>query len=296
MAGQSALLLFGPVCSGILLILRVLQQAKEPDLRAIIIGAGRGSRLKALTDQQPKCYAPVGGRRILDWTLDALKSAGLGADSDQSSGGPVFIGGYQIDTIRGDYSELTFVHNDDWPNNNILASLFYAEYYMEKGFVCSYSDILYRDTVVMRALEHKGDIVLRVDTHWRDRYCERSQHPEDDAEKIMAEGDRVVRVSRDIPAAQAHGEYIGVAKCTARGAAVLREHFHRVRVQSNGRPWRGATCFDKAYLILLFQELIEQGVDVRMVSTAGDYMEIDTEEDYALANRDWPAKLTDKNA
>ena len=41
-------------------------------MRAIIIGAGRGSRLKSMTDTQPKCYATVGGRRILDWTLDAF--------------------------------------------------------------------------------------------------------------------------------------------------------------------------------------------------------------------------------
>ena len=36
-------------------------------MRPIIIGAGRGSRLNALTDDQPKCYAPISGRRILDW-------------------------------------------------------------------------------------------------------------------------------------------------------------------------------------------------------------------------------------
>ncbi|MYF92753.1 MAG: phosphocholine cytidylyltransferase family protein, partial [Gemmatimonadetes bacterium] len=35
-------------------------------MRPIIIGAGRGSRLNALTDGQPKCYIRVGGRRILD--------------------------------------------------------------------------------------------------------------------------------------------------------------------------------------------------------------------------------------
>src|SRR5215216_2840841 len=47
------------------------------NLRAIIIGAGRGARLKAMTDHQPKCYAQVGGRRILDWTLEAFERAGV---------------------------------------------------------------------------------------------------------------------------------------------------------------------------------------------------------------------------
>lgn len=248
-------------------------------MQPILIGAGRGGRLQAMTDNQPKCYVRVAGRSILDWVLDAFHGAGLCT--------PVFIGGYQIDQIRHDYSHLTFVHNDDWANNNILASLFYAEPYMDKGFVCSYCDILFRDTLVRRAVEHPGDIVLCVDTRWRDRYADRTLHPENDAEKMIAEGDRVVRISRDIPAGDASGEFVGVAKFTAQGAARLREHYHRIRRDYAGRPWRGARTFEKAYLILLLQEMIEKGEDLRFVTTDGQYMEIDTEEDYALANEQW---------
>jgi choline kinase len=257
-------------------------RADEVALRPIIIGAGRGSRLKSMTDDQPKCYVEVAGRRILDWTLDAFAGAALPA--------PVFIGGYQIDRIRGDYPHLTFCHNANWQNNNILLSLFHAEPHMDAGFVCAYSDILFKSSVVQRAVDHPGDIVLCIDTHWRDRYKSRTQHPEDDAEKAICEGDRVLRVHREIPSDDASGEYIGVAKFSPRGARLLREHYHRVRSEHAGRAWREAKVFEKAYLILLFQEMIEHGVDVRMVSTHGDYFEIDTEEDYALANETWPRR------
>ena len=72
-------------------------------MKAIIIGAGRGARLKAMTDSQPKCYASIQGRRILDWALEAFDNANL---HDK-----VFIGGYQIDQLRRDYPRLTFRHN-----------------------------------------------------------------------------------------------------------------------------------------------------------------------------------------
>jgi len=254
-------------------------------LKAIIIGAGRGSRLNALTDDQPKCYAPVGGRRILDHIIDAFDGAGL-------RDGKIFIGGYQIERIRCDYPNLAYCYNANWPNNNILASLFHAEEHMSGGFVCSYADILFRDTIVKDALNHPGDIVLCVDTHWRDRYADRSQHPEQDAEKLTVERDRILRIHREIPSEEAHGEYIGVAKFTERGAAQLREHYHRVQRDHAGKPWREAKLFEKAYLILLFQEMIEHGIPIHYVSTHGDYMEIDTEEDYALANRNWPHRGT----
>lgn len=248
-------------------------------LKPIIIGAGRGSRLRALTDGQPKCYAPIGEQRILDWTLEAFAAAGLET--------PVFIGGYRLDQIRSDYPQLTYCHNTDWRNNNILLSLMYAEEHMRNGFVCAYADILFRETVVQRALDHPGDIVLCVDTCWRDRYADRSQHPEADAEKVTAQDDQVTCIHRQLAAEEATGEYIGVAKFTATGAAWLREHYHAVRAEFAGKPWREAPVFEKAYLIHLFQEMIEQGVPFHMVTTEGDYMEIDTEEDYALATTVW---------
>jgi hypothetical protein len=37
--------------------------------------------------------------------------------------------------------------------------------------------------------------------------------------------------------------------------------------------------------------MIEQGIEVHMVTTEGLYMEIDTEQDFELACRDWPKKF-----
>lgn len=248
-------------------------------MKAIIIGAGRGRRLMPLTEDTPKCFAEIGGKRIIDWTLDSLRAAGLNDI--------VFIGGYLIDRIRAAYPGLTFKHNDNWQNNNILASLFYAEDEMGDGFVCSYADILYRPRVVRKLMQSPHDITLTVDTDWRNRYQKRTEHPEDDAEKVLSEGDRVLRVARDIPSDKAHGEYIGVARFTREGARFLREHYYDVRARFNGRSFREAAPVDKAYLIHMIQELIERGVPVHKVDTHGDYMEVDTTQDYELAKQFW---------
>src|SRR3954463_12458189 len=183
-------------------------------MQAIIIGAGRGQRLMPTTSDTPKCFAEVRGQRILDWTLAALRASGV----DRIA----FIGGYQIDKGRAAYPELTFRHNADWANNNILASLFHAEDLMEGPFLCSYSDILFTSEVAQRALANTDDMALVVDTDWKKRYTERTEHPPDDAEKVLVEGGIVTRVSRDIDTERAHGEYIGVAKFSAPGAARLR--------------------------------------------------------------------------
>jgi L-glutamine-phosphate cytidylyltransferase len=232
-----------------------------------------------LTDETPKCYAEVGGRRIVDWAIDALRAAGLREI--------VFVGGYQIDRIRADYPSLSFRHNDDWPNNNILASLFYAEDAMADGFVCSYADILYRPAIVARLLASPADVALAVDTDWRRRYADRTQHPEDDAEKVRVDGDRIVQIGREIAAEEADGEFIGVARFSPTGARLLREQYARALAEQNGRPFRGAPSLQKAYLIHMLQELLDRGVEIAGVETAGEYFEVDTTEDYHLANEVW---------
>jgi choline kinase len=248
-------------------------------MKAVIIGAGRGRRLMPITENSPKCFAEVKGRRLLDWALEAFAGAGI---TDIG-----FIGGYRIESVQRDYPQLTFRHNAGWEHNNILLSLMHAEDLMDEGFICCYSDILFTADVVRRTILHPADIALSVDTRWLERYQHRTQHPPDDGEKVLVDNGCVTRVHRAIPAPEAHGEYTGIAKFTAAGAARLKEHFHRARAEYAGQPFREAAVFEKAYLILLFQEMIEAGVKMGHADTPGNYMEVDTQEDFELARRFW---------
>jgi len=51
----------------------------------------------------------------------------------------------------------------------------------------------------------------------------------------------------------------------------------------------GSSGFEKAYLIQLFQEMIEAGVRMAHADTPGEYMEIDTQQDFDLAQVQWKA-------
>ena len=248
-------------------------------MRAIIIGAGRGMRLMPTTADEPKCFAEIGGKRILDWILDAFHAGGVDD--------VCFIGGYRIDVVRAAYPQFTFRVNEDWANNNILASLMCAEDLMDEPFVVSYADILFTRQALRDLLESPGDITLVVDTEWLPRYEHRSEHPPSDGEKVTVLDGVVTCVHRDIDPAEAYGEYIGVAKFSTRGADLLKQHYHRCRARHAGQPFREASVFEQAYLIHLFQEMIERGVCMRHVDTPGSYWEIDTQQDFEQAKRSW---------
>ena len=251
-------------------------------MRAIIIGAGRGERLMPTTADTPKCFAEVRGKRILDWIVEALHSNGI---SDIC-----FIGGYQIDKVKAEYPQFTFRHNTEWKRNNILHSLMFAEDLMDEGFICSYSDILYTPRVIERLLGFSDEIGLAIDSCWLERYQDRTDHPTTDAEKVVVQEGLIMRIHRELDPSESEGEYIGVARFGFEGSRLLRECFQRCKQLYAGRPFRESPVFEKAYLIHLLQEMIENGVEMKPIDIAGEYMEIDTQQDFELACRYWQSE------
>jgi L-glutamine-phosphate cytidylyltransferase len=250
-------------------------------MRPIIIGAGRGSRLEHLTDEIPKTLVPVMDRPILEWVLEALAAGGF-ARKDV-----IFICGYRAEVIKERYPEFTYVENRDWENNNILLSLLTAREHLKGGFVSTYADIVYRGEVVSGLVASPHDKVLGCDTDWRRRYIGRTRHPETDAEKMRADGDKIIELSRTIPSEAAAGEFVGVTKFTAKGAGELLESFDRARERFAGQVFREKRTFERAYLIDLFQDMIEKGSTFHRVDTHGGYMEIDTLQDESMAAGWW---------
>jgi L-glutamine-phosphate cytidylyltransferase len=248
-------------------------------MRAIIIGAGRGSRLMPTTADTPKCFAEIAGQRMLDWAVDAFRQNGV---TDIA-----FIGGYRIETVQEANPEFTYRHNTDWPNNNILASLMYAEDLMDEPFMCCYSDVLFTPAIVGGMLRNTDDIALAVDTGWLTRYEHRTEHPSDDAEKVTVANGSVTRLHREIPEADAYGEFIGLAKFSTAGAVALKQHYHNRREEFAGQPYRGAKVFEKAYMIHLMQDMIESGSRMAHVDTPGGYIEVDTQQDFEYARNFW---------
>jgi choline kinase len=248
----------------------------------IIIGAGRGRRLKHLTDDIPKPLVPIVGRPMLESILEALQAGGLSREQ------VVFICGYKGHAIQQAYPLLRYVENTDWQNNNILLSLMYAREHLLDGFVSTYADIVYVPEAVSKLVDSPHDITLVCDTDWRRRYIDRSEHPETDAEKMRIDGDRVLELSRHITPEAASGEFIGVMRMTAAGAARFVAAFDEARAQyDQAEVFREGRSFAKAYLIDLLQHMIEADADVRCVSIHGGYMEIDTTEDAAMADSWW---------
>jgi len=244
-------------------------------MKAIIVAAGMGRRLAPYTDDRPKCLVEINGRAILERQIDAYRACGV----DEL----VVVRGYRKDQIRIEGAR-TF-DNDQFRENNILCSLFYAEPAMEGGFLFSYSDIVFRPEAVRAALETPGDYALVIDRRWHEAYEGRKDHPVEEGEvaRVAPDGRVLLVGKKTVAPAEAQGEFIGLARFSARAAARMRERFHARRRELAGKPYGRAPRFEVSYLTDLLNDLIDSGEEMRAAFIDGGWREIDTVEDLERA-------------
>ena len=256
-------------------------------MKAIIIAAGRGKRLGRHTDDLPKCLVPLGGRTILEWQLRAFAAAGV----DEL----VMVRGYRGDVLEAGARaaapagmRLRFVDNHEWESNNVLLSLACARAELDGETLLSYSDIIFTPAVTRALVAAEGAIDLVIDAEFAAIYEGRTEHPLDEAEVAdLDDADRVRRVGkRALPAEDADGEFIGLARLSAEGAAWAGRALDDAIARYAGRdhePYQRAARFRNAYLTDLLQELIDAGRPVTPVLICGQWREIDTGQDLERA-------------
>jgi choline kinase len=241
-------------------------------MKAIIIAAGRGLRLSPLTNDRPKCMLELNGRTLLEHQIDSLRGAGIEKIA--------VVKGYKKETIN--YPGLVYYVNDDYLNNNILLSLFYAEEEMDGAFIAVYSDIIYEKEIVDKLVADNHDISIVVDTKWRRLYENRRAHPLQEAENVIFdENNNLVEIGKIVSdKSMAHGEFIGMMRCSSKGSAIFKDHFSRLKKEYSQRPFQKADIFENAYLTDMLQELVDRGISVHCVNIESGWREIDTLEDY----------------
>ncbi|MFH1462602.1 MAG: phosphocholine cytidylyltransferase family protein [bacterium] len=238
-------------------------------MKAIIIAGGLGSRLRLITDNKPKCMLKIAGKTILQRQIEVFRKYGVNDI--------VIVTGYKKEKIN--YSGIKYYDDSSYQIPSILRGLFCAEKEMKDGFISSYSDIIYTEDVVKKLLDNQNDISLVIDTDWQDYYRRRTKHPIEEAENVIIQNGKIVKIGKHLKAEESHGEFIGLAKFSKKGAEIFKKKYQKVKKKYLGKPFHEAKIFERAYLTDMFQELIGSGIDIYPAKIKKNWWEIDTDQD-----------------
>lgn len=232
----------------------------RPD-RAIILAAGRGSRMRDATADRPKCLVPLAGRPLLEWQRASFNRAGIATVAA--------VGGYRADRLA-DEIDVPFV-NPDWQTTNMVRSLTYAGAWLgERDTLISYSDIAFRPSAVERLAAAPGDISITYDRQWAALWRGRFEAPLEDAETFRVEDGQVVEIgARPDSMDEVEGQFMGLLKFTAAGWRTIRAHLDRL----------GQAATDRLDMTGLLRRLIADGHRVGGVPVDGGWVEVDSESD-----------------
>jgi len=173
--------------------------------RALILAAGVSRRLYPLTESQPKCLLPIGGRAIIDHQIDALTAAGV----DRIH---VVVGYFReqiIAHLRKRYPDVPFAFpiNQHFFETNTALSMHLALREMSEGpLILMNGDVLYSPALLERLLASPHENALAVET----KPC-----GDEEVKVITGEDDRIQAIGKHLAPAQSRGEFIGVAKISA---------------------------------------------------------------------------------
>ncbi len=177
-------------------------------MKAVILAAGIGSRLRPLTEKKPKCLVEVNGKPILGHTLDALLQNGV-RDI-------VVVTGYRADSVnafcaaRYKGKEITFVENKEYDSSNNLYSLYLARKHLSGDTLLMNGDLVF-DTSVIKKLITVKKSAIAVD---KGRFMDESM-------KVVVKGGCIVHISKQIKPLESYGCSIDVYKFVKRDATAL---------------------------------------------------------------------------
>ena len=180
-------------------------------MRAIVLVAGVGWRLKPYTETTPKCLMEIGGKSLLRRYLDAF--AALGVDE------AVLVVGHLKEQIMAEASrgpaegEVRFVTNEQFTRGNIL-SLWHARHEFDDDILIMDGDVLYPRELLARLIASPDSNAIAVDERFQDTGEE---------QKVVCEDGWVVEVTKKISGdPRVRGEAVGILRLSAEAAEVLR--------------------------------------------------------------------------
>jgi choline kinase len=237
-------------------------------MKGLILAAGRGSRMGALTADRPKCMMEIGGRTLFDRQCASLRGAGC----------------VEIGVVRGwqgrafDAHAVRAFDNPRWAETNMVRSLECAAEWLEAGpCLVSYADIFYPSAAAAKLALSPSPLAIAYDRDWLALWRLRFADPLSDAETFrLAPDGSLAEIGRKPESlGDVEGQYMGLLKFEPAG-------WRKIRDLVGALP---PPRVDKLDMTSLLGLALAQGIKIAAVPVSGPWGEVDSESDLDLYRR-----------
>ena len=243
-------------------------------MKAIILAAGEGKRLRPLTNNTPKCLVNLFGKSLLQWQIETFRSCQI----DDIS----VVTGYRSELIN--LPRLKIFQNKKFETTNMVESLFCASQELSEQTIVSYGDIIFEKKVLDKLIQSKADFSVIVDKNWK-RYWEiRFDNPLNDVESLKIDtDDNITSIGQKTQKIdEIEGQYIGLMKFQNAGLEKIKKFYEKTKSQStnNSNPLNPLVSFQQSFMTDFLQGLINDGCKLKAIEIENGWLELDTISDY----------------
>lgn len=245
-------------------------------MKAIILAAGQGTRLKKYTQDLPKGMLSFMGKTVIERQIEMYRKSGINDI--------IVIRGFAADKIK--YEGIKYYMNEDYANTNMVESLMCAKEEFNDDIIVSYSDILFEERLLKGMMASKADFACGVDDNWKEYWQMRYGRVDFDTESLaIDEKDNITELGLENPDLDAiSARYIGLLKFSRTGLEYIQKIMNEAYKLPSDQPWQqSGKVVKKAYMTDLLNAIIESGKDVKAVHFKNGWIEFDTNEDYETA-------------
>lgn len=240
-------------------------------MKAIILSAGQGRRLMPLTANTPKCCVKLNGKTLLEHQVESLAANGV-------SEIVVVTGfGHQVveDVVAGIRGiSIRTLYNPFYALSDNLGTSWVARHEMRAPFLLVNGDTLFEPATLARLLTGDRSYPITLATDRKARY-------DADDMKISADGERLKRVGKKLPAEIVNGESIGMMVFDQAGANAFVDKVESLMAGTDGLA--------RWYLSAIDELAANELVGIRSINGTA-WCEVDDLADFAHAEatiRSW---------
>lgn len=165
-------------------------------MKALIMAAGRGTRISKFIDGNPKCTVDIGGVPLIKNTITTLKEHGI---TDIG-----IILGYKKEIIeeiiKGE--NVKVYYNHFYNITNSIASAWFAKDFMDDDMIILNGDVYFERSILEQILSEELSPVL---------FSDETRKEEADY-KFYYENNKLIKYGKELVGKDITGEYVGIAR------------------------------------------------------------------------------------